>query len=288
MNFIGKALVFLNLLLAVFFMTWAAGIYLNRVDWGWKDPRKHLDSDRIPSEIDKRVALLQQALSDRDRALSERYQGLEKEKADQQKVEDYKKAMQTGQMLPGGVLDAANDLALYQAVLWDNHRQYNEQLRQLESSTAPKIDIRQVKIDKGVIALNPEKLGQPVFGDKVTFTDVNAPKGSQVKDLNKSYESYRGDLKKVQDDIDTTVASTKSWVEKQQTLTQRLNGTKDEAGKTVKVGLYQLLDHEFEVQQQLRKEMTYLRPLWVRELVDAQLLLERRQGLQERLKELQR
>jgi hypothetical protein len=280
MNYLGKTLVLLNLLLAVFFVTWATGIYMHKVDWGWKDPRKYLDTDRVPSEIDKRVALLQEALSDRDRALDE-------ESAKNRKPEDYYKALQTNQTNAGGVAAAANDLAFYQYLLWRNHLWYNDQLALLQSSP-DKIDVRRIKDNKGVIDISSDEksLGQPVFGAKVTYTDVDELKGNKVKDVNKSYDRYRGDLKDVLDAIDTSVAATKSWIQKQQELTSRLNGTQDEAGKTVKVGLYRLLDHEFELQQQLRKEMVYLRPLWVRELVDAQLLLERYQGLLERKMEL--
>jgi hypothetical protein len=248
MNYVGKTLVFLNLLLGVFFLSWAGAIYLNKIDWGSKDPRKYLDSERIPSEFDKRAVLLQEALKDRKRA------------------DDAVAAVHT-------------QLARWQVQMPVNHRFYNEELARLESSEQP-IDLQRVKIVKGVVAVDKDL--RPILEGKVTFTDA----ANKTMDVNKSYVSYRVDLRKVLDDIDTTTAATKGLLEKQEDLTKRLNGTQDEAGKTIRPGLYKLLEHEFHTQQDLKSEMGYLRPLWVRELVDAQLLLERRQGLEARMKEL--
>ena len=50
-NKIGKTLVFLNLVLSLMALTWAGAIFLQQVDWGWKEPRKEIDG-RVPSEID--------------------------------------------------------------------------------------------------------------------------------------------------------------------------------------------------------------------------------------------
>ncbi len=57
MNILGKLLVFLNTGLSVVFLILALGIYTHQVDWGWKEPRKEL-GERIPSEIDKRTAVV--------------------------------------------------------------------------------------------------------------------------------------------------------------------------------------------------------------------------------------
>jgi hypothetical protein len=64
-NTIGKTLVLINLGLALLALAFAAGIFFQQVDFGWKEPRKNLDQ-RVPSEIDKRIA-----------AVTEAYRGLE-------------------------------------------------------------------------------------------------------------------------------------------------------------------------------------------------------------------
>jgi hypothetical protein len=248
MNYLGKGLVLVNMLLSVSFLSWAGAIYMQKMDWGWKDPRKYLD-ERVPSEIDKRTALLKEAVRGRDRATA-------------------------------AVAAAQKDLARHEHLLPRNHLWYNAELARLELSPEKGIEILEVKFDKGRVA--QDKLKRPVLEKKVTFTDAD----KKTTDVDKSFESYRADLKKVQEDIETVTASIKGWIEKQKDLTIRLNGEKDEKGKVVKLGLYDLMEEETKAQDQLQKEMAYVRPLWVRELVDAQLLVERRQGLEARLAEL--
>jgi hypothetical protein len=64
-NHIGKGLVLVHLVLSMLALSWAASIFLQFTDWGWKEPRKELDY-RVPSEFDKRSAALKQALRARD------------------------------------------------------------------------------------------------------------------------------------------------------------------------------------------------------------------------------
>lgn len=67
-NKLGKALVLAQVALSVLAMTWAAGIFLQFTDWGWREPRKELDV-RVASEYDKRAAALKETLKARDLAL---------------------------------------------------------------------------------------------------------------------------------------------------------------------------------------------------------------------------
>ena len=64
-------------------------------------------------------------------------------------------------------------------------------------------------------------------------------------------------------------------------------------GKPVKLngavkqpGWYYLMEAEAKAQTELKKELQYLQPLWVKELVDSQLLVSRREILLRRLEEL--
>ena len=67
-NFLGKTLVVVHTLLCLVGMTWAAALYLQFTDLGWKVPRQHLDQS-IPSEFDKSVASIKVALQGRDLVL---------------------------------------------------------------------------------------------------------------------------------------------------------------------------------------------------------------------------
>src|SRR5260370_20362066 len=72
----------------------------------------------------------------------------------------------------------------------------------------------------------------------------------------------------------------------QEKLTVRLTGVRGKDGKVVEPGYYDLLETEAEAQKKLREEVEYLQPLWVMELLNAQYLRGRRQGLEKRLLEL--
>jgi hypothetical protein len=252
MNYLGKGLVLVNFLCSVCLLAWAGAIYAQKLDWGWKDPRKYLD-ERVPSEFDKRAAMVREALRGRDRAAAE-------------------------------VAAAQKDVSRYQDMLPRNHLWYNAELARLESADED-IEVLQVKTDKGQLVL--DKQLRPMLDKKVTFTDGEADDpAKKTTEVNRSFVRYRADLDKVRKASSAVTQNIKEQIEKQADLTVRLNGEKDDMGKVVKVGLYGLMEEETRTQDQLQKEMSYLRPLWVRELVDAQLLLERRMGLEARLREL--
>jgi hypothetical protein len=43
-------------------MTWGAALYFQKLDWGWKEPRKEIAGlERVPSEFDKRVVAVKEA-----------------------------------------------------------------------------------------------------------------------------------------------------------------------------------------------------------------------------------
>lgn len=248
MNFLGKTLVLVTLLFSVSFLAWSLAVWSNRVDWGWKDPRKHLEAERVPSEIDKRAAIFKQLIQ--------------------------VKAAVTRQ-----VETTRQSLTFYEALLPYNHLIYAQELARLESAPGP-ITVQEIEVGKDGVVLDDYL--RPRYGKKLTFTDAD----KKSIEISKSYASYRADLQKVQGDIDEVTAGIQKWVASQKDLTFKLNGTAENGNKTARPGLYRLLDQESQTQDRLRQEMIYVRPLWVRELVDAQLLLERQQSLRRRLAEL--
>ena len=60
MNVIGKTLVLIHVALSLLALAWAGAILLQFVDWGWKQPRLDV-SERVPSELDKRIAAVGEA-----------------------------------------------------------------------------------------------------------------------------------------------------------------------------------------------------------------------------------
>jgi hypothetical protein len=242
-NNLGKGLVLVALAISVLFLAWAVAIYTQAIDWGWKDPRVEL-KERVPSEIDKRLAALTEAMRFKARA-------------------------------DAGVKSAEASLADAEKDYPRNVLLYRDKLHELQNGEG-KIKVVEIKYKDGVPVRSDKRATAPPEFDPV------------VPGADKSVAGYFGDLKKVHDEIDKTAKEIKDLTEKQEVLTVNLNGHKDPKGNVDKVGMYKLLEDEKRRQEQVKEETEYLQPLWVRELVDAQLLLARQGRLDQRIQELKR
>src|SRR5205823_1580166 len=137
--------------------------------------------------------------------------------------------------------------------------------------------------DQGFMALEPgtsRQLGFPV---------LDAP----VPGVNKSYATYLEDLTELDARIVAAQKETEKTLKKEEALTLRMIGEVDKEGKPVRIdgavkkpGWHYLLEAEAKAQSELKKELEYLQPLWVKELVDSQGLVSRREILLRRLEEL--
>jgi hypothetical protein len=168
-NTLGKTLVFVQLIFSVLAATFAAGIFLQRIDFGWKEPRKDLYL-RIPSEIDKRTAAVQEALRAKDMAMS---------------------SLQNAQVA------RSNTEPRY----WQNHVWYRQQLVRLRSDPNP-IDAKEVKMLQGIIQLDtpPDRprLGKPILENPVPAIQKSYDK--YVEDLNviqKDIDKVEASIKQV-------------------------------------------------------------------------------------------
>jgi hypothetical protein len=244
MNHLGKGLVLVTAAVSILFLAWAVAIYTQTIDWGWKDPRTEL-KDRVPSEIDKRLAALQESLRLTARAQAE-------------------------------VNDNAKELAIAEKDYTGNVHLYRAKLSELYSAKGA-IKVQELTYDKGKLLHDPKdrRTAPPAFG-KV----IEGPK--------KSMAEYQKEFNALQKDLDDVTAKINEVLKKESELTVNLNGKKDENGKLEKVGLYALLEKEKMTQDQIKAELDYLQPLWVQELVDAQLLLERTGRLERRVAELKK
>jgi hypothetical protein len=133
MNRIGKGLVLIHTAISILALSWAAGLFLQFTDWGWKEPRTDL-GQRVPSEYDKRVAAFKEAVKARDLSLP----GLVPARVSLRKAED---------RFP------------------QNHLDYKKELTRLEKSPDP-IDVKYIK-RAGAIVLDVPVIGKPVQEEKV-------------------------------------------------------------------------------------------------------------------------
>ncbi len=259
-NILGKTLALIHVGLSVMLMAFAIALYVNAVDFGWKVPQRvYIESEKrppgknlaVPSRYDKREAAMR-------RVVRAKYDALVRLGFAQQsyiEVEPY---------------------------LGDNHVRYDQELAKLEGDPGT-FDIRTAKYDEQGLALEPgtnRQLGFPVLEPV-------------VPGINKSLATYKGELKGWDTKIRQAQKDTEDFLAKEKALTIRMIGQIDDQGNAIKQngavvqpGWYYLLEAESATHRQLKKEIMDLQPLWVKELVDSQLLISRREILKRRLEEL--
>jgi hypothetical protein len=169
-NILGKTLVFLTLAGALFGLTWALGIYFQKVDWGWKEPRKELDQ-RVASEIDKRIAANDQAL----RAI---------------------------ELVMPAVPRAQDKLLTAQKQFPQNHLFYVAELKRLREGPDP-LDVKAVQYDGGVLKLDTPVIGKPVLAEQVEVAKsrdgLEVDLASVMKGIEKSSQEIAGWIAKEKD-----------------------------------------------------------------------------------------
>jgi hypothetical protein len=156
-----------------------------------------------------------------------------------------------------------------------NHLFYNT-VRNYVTSAPGKIEVKEIKLNPNgsLVLAPPSPVGMPVFE-------------RPVSGLTRSEEGLHQELRDLQGQIDVEVATLKKLDQEQKTITLRLSPLKDAEGKILRKGLPDLDEVESQAQVKLREEIERIRPLWTRELANAQLLLDRRESLRRRLEELQ-
>jgi hypothetical protein len=260
-NLVGKTLALTFVGLAIVLMIFAAAVYFNAVDIGWKQParvyretdaRKPGDLGAVAGEFDKHDAAARKLVRMRYDSLVR----LGNAQASFLEVEPY---------------------------LGDNRLKGDAVLEKLYSAPESLV-IRDLKFeDNGALVLEPgtnHQLGFPV---------LDPP----IKEITKSYKSYLVDLDTVNKKLLQVLSETADVLHKEKDLTDRMIGEVDKDGKSsrengavVRPGWYYLLEVEAQAQIELKKEIEYIQPLWTKELIDAQGLVSRRDVLLRRLNEL--
>jgi hypothetical protein len=149
-NTIGKTLVLIHVTLSLLALTWAGAILLQFVDWGWQKPRLDV-SERVASELDKRIAAVEEAKKARDRVLP---------------------ALKRSQ----DALFAAQDRYAV------NHLFYRDELNRLEKNPNALV-VKEVKFTEGVAVPEPARIGTPVLDQVVPGIDKSLVK--YLEDLRK-------------------------------------------------------------------------------------------------------
>jgi len=259
-NSLGKTLAFLHVALSVMLMVVALAIYFNAVDFGWKQPARFWREDAkskganllMPSEIDKREAAMRQMIRAREDQLTQ-------------------------------IASARHKLDRIGMALGENHLEGEALLTALESADGP-LEIRNVQYtDAGVVL-------KPALDPRVGFPALPVV----VKEVKKSYAKYLDALNDLDRDVVQTQTSIKKLQSAQEELTKRLTGKlddkgqpeRDKAGNVTGPGWVYLTEAEVQAQRELQKELEYLQPFWVKEVVDAQMVVTRRDSLLRRLQEL--
>lgn len=166
MNKIGKGLVLVHTALSVLGLSWAAGLFLQFIDLGWKEPRKEFDNSRIASKYDVSRAAEVQAIKARDLVIFK-------------------------------VKPAQDALLAAMERFSGNHLFYVEELSRLRSSPDA-IEVKALKYNDGLVLDTPGKaIGKPVLEEKVegiskSFESYSA----ELKKINEDIDKVSKDVRK--------------------------------------------------------------------------------------------
>ncbi len=162
MNHFGKGLVLLHLCISLLAMTWAAALFLQFTDLGWKEPRKNLEL-RTPSEYDKRAAALRESY----RVVAGATPFLKKAQKNLGELEPYRA----------------------QNYLW-----YKQELARLQNDPNP-IEVKEIKFDQGALVLDTagKPFGRPQMGAKIEGLEKS--QAAYETDLKKIHQEIANILK---------------------------------------------------------------------------------------------
>jgi hypothetical protein len=228
MNYLGKTLVVVHVFLAMLALATAAVLFFLAPDWGMQQPQpRRAETERVASELDKRIAAVNQAVAVRDTALQP-------------------------------VKRAQDDLIAAMDRFYVNHLHYRARLDELREGAGPRPapDARDVG---GALELLPPRIGVPVDQD--------------VPGIDKSRAAYRRELTDKEEGLYKKLADlteeVRTWVAKNNEVTAHLQGLNPATNKKDRLGLYDLFDHELQMQHRIRAEKAYLQPQWADALEQA-------------------
>jgi hypothetical protein len=252
-DILGKTLVAACTALSLVFFGVALAVLAFPVDPGWRSPRTEF-GERVPSELDQRAAAVQQVQNARATA---------------------EKNLEIAQ----------NQLTQTRVAYFNSHVAGQAKLDELATSANPKLQVRHVNVDKGKV--QTDNFGRPDFKGEAVFKYKDGKDEKTVK-VTKSLKEYRKELADLDQEIIAATKALTAEYGRQEEITLKIGGkTNPVTNAKVIPGMYDLIEGETALQNQLRRSIEDIRPRWVRHLVEVQLLSERREQLEARLRELQ-
>jgi hypothetical protein len=210
--------------LSLVFMTWTVMVFLQFNDYGWKEPMKVWETKDTGYRIPS-------ILDKRTAVLYELYR--QKERA-----------------IPN-VAPALESLSETMEYFPKNHEFYVKELDTIRNSDQP-ITPKQLTWKDGELQLDTEKgrLGKPLMK-------------TQVGGIDKSLKAITAERDKILADIEKITPEIEKLVREADDITIQLYGTKDNKGRSVDIGLYEVLENETILQDKIREEKEDITPRYV-------------------------
>jgi hypothetical protein len=246
MNFFAKALVLVHTIISVMACGWAFMIFFQGRDWGFAEPRK----EAVAFKPDGEPTAWNRHASDIDKSIAA-----------------LNAAVKMRDQLYPEVQAALDKIRTTQPYLPRNTLYYQAEINRLQKSP-DNIVVKRLK-DGGLVL---ELLDTPA-------------QDNEVKGITKSIKTYSADLAKLQKDVGDVEMEIQQVTTETKKLTAELTGT-DEANKYTHPGLYQLIDLEFQIQLQLKREIEEIKPHARKAMEAANVMAGRRLDLEATLEKL--
>jgi hypothetical protein len=252
-NAIGKILILVNLTFSVVLLAWAVYLFARPVDWGWQEPGKVWGkSPEGKKEPNERIA----------------------SKVDE-RLAAYAKLREIRGPAVAAATAAEGRLAEVEGRFGWNHIYYEGRLNELLWGKGTKGKDGKEALEIYETAYNKD--GTPVL--QGGFAGV--PKHDRlVPDATMPYVAYLAERDAKSKEVVDVLVEISKGLARHGELTTRL------IGKDGKPGYYALREHEAQEQRKYAEELDHLRPVWVSELYNAQLMRGRRGLLEMRVIEL--
>jgi hypothetical protein len=250
---VGKILVLLNVALALLMAAFALGVYTRNIEWS-------ADTKKSAQETVARVKALQEELSP---SSTKPGTGLWAQLAAAEQY--WKDPTQEGQ---GTHPDAYTRVELFEQIRPRNQKWYADQLTELVETPN---QIKKPSYKDGrleVLKFNLQVYGQPKM---VEATDGA---GRALR----GFKSYKQEYDQRQQEIVAAMKELNKWIDRDAELTEKIGGEH---------GLRFQIAREIDKTQRVVAEQDYLKPLLVNTAVESDLLVQRREQLEARVKELQ-
>jgi len=265
MTKLAKILIFITVALSIMMAAWALGVYTNHIDWSANKATGDRSAGELAKRID-RITLLRSVLS--GTAAND-----DKTKADAvNAVKDYRGSTENKPRTEETAGGAENHWRTAWAVLYRNEyyradyqNWYAQELKKLETGNDK---VMTVVYNEGTLVL--DKNGRPQLQE---YLDANKKPLYPLDNLRRA-------LADEQKKLDAALVKVGTLIKEETALTEEL------AGKEGNGGMRGQLAREQVKGQKVNQEREDLKPLLINTAVESQLLIKRKEQLEQRVNEL--